>query len=108
MVENTPTPPTPTEQPCELCKDPIAVTMAAYAATSIGCHAMADDNTKKSCLALIVPLEKGDQNADPVEILADVMLLDQGVSIDKFAEIASDLIERAAARAAEKANKVPT
>lgn len=101
MVETTPAQP---PESCELCKDSVAKTMMAYAATSIGCQAMTDEGTKKSCLALIIPLEKGDKNADPVEILADVMLLDEGVSIDKFAELASDLIERAATRAAEKAN----
>ena len=101
MVETTPAKP---PESCELCKDPVATTMMAYAATSIGCQAMSDEGTKKSCLALIIPLEKGDKNADPVEILADVMLLDEGISIDKFAELASDLIEKAATRAAEKAS----
>jgi len=88
---------------CALCQNKVASTMFAYAASSIGCESMKGDN-KKSCLALITPLETGDKTADPIEIMADVMLLDQGVSIDKFAELASDLIEKAATRAAEKAN----
>lgn len=56
-------------------------------------------------MALIVPLEEGDKNVDPEEVLSEIMLLgDQGKSIDQTAELLTNIIENAAKRAADKAN----
>jgi hypothetical protein len=79
--------------------------MAIYGLTSLACQVHKGDD-QKACLALIVPLESGDKNADPIEILADVMLLgDNGKSIDETAALLTSIIEEGATLAAEKANK---
>ena len=96
--------PTQTEPPCELCQDATARNMAIYGLTSLACHVHKGDD-QKACLALIVPLESGDKNVDPIEVLADVMLLgDNGKSIDETAALLTSIIEEGATLAAEKAN----
>ncbi len=90
------------ESPCTLCKDSTARLMGGYGVASIACKLHTGEQ-QKACLALIVPLEEGDKNVDPEDVLADIMLLgDQGKSIDETAELLTSLIENAARKAADK------
>ena len=92
------------EPPCELCQDKTARLMAGYGVASLACK-FHKGAAQKACLALIVPLEEGDKNVDPEEVLSEIMLLgDQGKSIDETAELLTSLIENAARKAADKAN----
>lgn len=78
--------------------------MAGYGVASLACKFHKGEQ-QKACLALIVPLEEGDKNVDPEEVLSEIMLLgDQGKSIDQTAELLTNIIENAAKRAADKAN----
>ena len=107
MAETLPNQATPIqpEPPCELCQDATARKMAAYGLASLACHVHTGDN-QKACLALIVPLEGDDKNADPVDVVKNIMLLDgNGNSIDATAELFTSIIEEAATRAVEEANE---
>lgn len=96
--------PTQPESPCELCQDTKARQIAGYSIGTMACMFHKGD-MQKTCLALIVPLEEGDKNVDPEEVLSEIMLLgDQGKSIDQTAELLTNIIENAAKRAADKAN----
>jgi len=96
--------PNPTEPPCELCQDVEARLMAGYGMASVACKFHKGD-AHKACLALIVPLEKGDDTVDPVDVVKDIMLLgDQGRSIDETAMLFTSIIEEAATKAAKEAN----
>lgn len=107
MAETLPDQVTPIrpEPPCALCQDATARKMAAYALASMSCHVHTGDN-QKACLALIVPLEGDDKNADPVDVVKNIMLLDgNGNSIDATAELLTSIIEEAASRALEESNE---
>lgn len=104
MAETTPTPPEQPPESCELCKDATTRLMATYGLASVACKLHKGEN-KTACLALIVPLETGEKDVDPEDVLADIMLLgDNGKSIDDTADIFTSIIEGAATRAAEKAS----
>ena len=97
--------PNQVEPPCELCQDSTARKMAAYGLASLACHVHTGDN-QKACLALIVPLEGDDKNADPIDVVKNIMLLDgNGKSIDATAELMTSIIEEAASRALEESNE---
>jgi hypothetical protein len=78
--------------------------MAGYGVASLACKFHKGEQ-QKACLALIVPLEEGDNDVSPEKVLSEIMLLgDQGKSIDQTAELLTNLIEEAAKMAADKAN----
>ena len=90
------------EENTKLPECPVCDKMAALSLSSIACQSQTDKKNKDACIALLIPLEEDAKGVDPIEVLAKVMELDEGHSIDETVERMNNLITQAADRAVSR------